>query len=90
MHTFLCFSEMTSSVLCLGGSTLTKSDVRWSNYGMLLSNTPSLCAADRLFSSIVVMKMNILLHFDFESAGQTKIKPYICTLPNPKRHDNIT
>lgn len=24
------------------------------------------------FSSIVVMKMNILLHFDFESAGRRK------------------
>ncbi len=42
------------------------------------------------FSSIVVMKMNILLHFDFESARQTKIKPYICTLSNSKRHDIIT
>ena len=42
------------------------------------------------FSSIVVMKMNILLHFDFESARQTKIKPYICTLSNSKRHYIIT
>ena len=79
MYTGLCFSEMVSNILFLGGSTLFRRE--YAQQSRMYDGVIRVCFSRTLplstlqigcFSSIVAMKMNILLHFDFESAGRRK------------------